>query len=228
MQHHRRLAFAFEHRAGHQQIAGRRARREHFSRGDAVSAVDFLRLAGTIEPVRSAAGDQLDALRRDPPQQRLDRRCFLMRPSPGRNGDLVRMHRKRQRGRSAMMGKCAQHRGQFVDSGAAAAKLRRHAGLEQAGAFQQGKIVGNEHVFVRCLHGALLEYRIRARARHRSECAAVPHLVLMASITLMIFFLRWNAHPRNAHPAPNVTGKPDPNQSTNCTAATCRLALVRC
>ena len=73
MQHLRRLAFALQHRAGHQEVAGGRARRKHLSRGDAIAAVDFLGLAGAADPVGAAARQQDDALGRDALEQRLDR-----------------------------------------------------------------------------------------------------------------------------------------------------------
>ncbi len=45
----------------------------------------------------------------------------------------------------------AQHGGQLVDVGAAAAELARHAGLEQASPFQRGEVLGHVLVLVRNL-----------------------------------------------------------------------------
>ena len=72
------LALAFEHGAGHQQVAGRRARGEHLARGDPVAALDLLGLAGAGDPVGAAARQSRMRSRGDPPQQRLDRHGLLM------------------------------------------------------------------------------------------------------------------------------------------------------
>ena len=120
MQHLRpRSAFAFRHRAGHQQVAGRRGGGEYLARGDAKAAFDLLGLARAGDPVGPAARQQDDPLRRHALQQRLDRR-LLMQPAPGRDRHLVRVHGKGERGRAAMMRQLAQHGGQFVDT-----RLRR-------------------------------------------------------------------------------------------------------
>ena len=55
---------SLEHRAGHQEVAGRRAGGEDLARGDAVAALDLLGLAGAADPVRAAARQQEDALAR--------------------------------------------------------------------------------------------------------------------------------------------------------------------
>ena len=133
MQHRRRLAGLFVDRAGHQQVAGRRARREDLSRGDLVAAFDLLGLARAADPVGAAARQQDDPLGGDPLQQRLHRRDLLVGQAPGRDRHLVGVHREGERGRAAVMGERAQHRGEFVDAGAAAAEFLRHAGLDQAG-----------------------------------------------------------------------------------------------
>ena len=59
MQHHRRLAVVFVDRAGHQQVADRRAGGEDLARGDAIAALDLLGLAGAARSSpsrRSTAG----------------------------------------------------------------------------------------------------------------------------------------------------------------------------
>src|SRR5262245_42240007 len=77
-----------------------------------------------------------------------------MGPSPGRNGDLVGVHREGKRNRSATMGKRAQHLRKLIDIGAAAAELRRNAGLVQPGGLQRCIILGHELVFVGGFVGA--------------------------------------------------------------------------
>ncbi len=57
------------------------------------------------------------------------------------------------------MGDRAQHLGELVDIGAAAAKLGRHAGLNQACGLQVREILGDEPVLVRLLLGAPREDR---------------------------------------------------------------------
>jgi len=52
----------------------------------------------------------------------------------------------------------AQHDRKFVDIGAGRAKLRRHAGLLQPGAFKPCDIVAATNLSHPLLHGALLEY----------------------------------------------------------------------
>ena len=159
MQYHRLFAFTLENGAGHQEIAARSARRENLSRGDAISAVDFFRLARPGKPVRAAAGHQLDALRRHAFQQRFDRPELLIFPPPRCGCDQMGVHRKRQRGRSAVIAEMPQHRGEFVHVGATAAKLGRHAGREQPRGFEQGEIVNDELVCIIPFAGALCEDR---------------------------------------------------------------------
>ena len=74
------------------------------------------------------------------------------------------VHGEGERGRAAVIGQRAQHRGQIVDVGAAAAKLARHAGLDQAGLLQQGEIVGDEAILVGRIVGALGEVGPSSRA----------------------------------------------------------------
>ena len=119
-------------RARHQHVAGGSRRREHLARGDPVSAFDLLGLARAADPVGAAAGQEDDAVLGDALQQRLDGRHLLVAPAPCRNGDLVGVHGKRQRGRAAGMGEDAQHVGELGDFRAAAAEFARHAGLDQA------------------------------------------------------------------------------------------------
>lgn len=47
-----------------------------------------------------------------------------------------------------MLAEDAQHFGELIDTGAAAAKLSGHAGLDQARFLQRGKILGDELVLV--------------------------------------------------------------------------------
>ena len=53
-----------------------------------------------------------------------------------------------------MIGERAQHGGQLVDVGAAAAQRGGHAGLDEAGGLQGGEVVGDEAVLVGRLGGA--------------------------------------------------------------------------
>ncbi len=69
------------------------------------------------------------------------------------------VHGEGQRGGAAVIGERAQHGGQLVDIGAAAAQLARHAGLDEAGRLQHGEIVGDEAILVGGFVGALGEDR---------------------------------------------------------------------
>jgi hypothetical protein len=82
------------------------------------------------------------------------------------------VHGKGQRGRTAVVAQDAQHRRQLIDVGAAAAELRRDAGLHQPGRLQQRKIVGDELVFIRGCAGALRKHRSEV-ARDVDDCAVL-------------------------------------------------------
>ena len=58
-----------------------------------------------------------------------------------------------------MVAEHAQHLGELVDIGAAAAEFARHAGLDQAGGLEQRKVVGDEGVLVGVGGGAFGERR---------------------------------------------------------------------
>ena len=75
--------------------------------------------------------------------------------------------------RAAVIGQDAQHRGEFVDIGAAAAKFRRHAGFDQAGRFQQGEIVGDELVLVGRSIGAFAQTAVELARDVGDACGGV-------------------------------------------------------
>ena len=88
-------------RHGHQQVACGRAAAEDLSAADPIAAVDLLGCARSCDPVRPAARDQNQLLRRDATKKRVDR-GLLVAPSPGRDEHLMRVHVQRQRGRAAV------------------------------------------------------------------------------------------------------------------------------
>src|SRR5262245_12025447 len=63
--------------AGHEQVRGRGAAREHLAAVDAISALDLDGLARAVQPVGPARGQQLDALGRDALEQALGRRLLV-------------------------------------------------------------------------------------------------------------------------------------------------------
>jgi hypothetical protein len=64
---------------------------------------------GSGQPVGAAAGHQDRLLRCDLPEKRLHR-ATLVAPAPGRDRDLVRVHRQCQGGRAAVLPQRAYHR----------------------------------------------------------------------------------------------------------------------
>ena len=67
-----------------------------------------------------------------------------------------------------MVAKLAQHRGQFGDIRAAAAKLGRHARFDQAGVLQGFVVLGNEAVVLVGVGGALGELHAEQARRCRN------------------------------------------------------------
>jgi hypothetical protein len=149
MQHHRPLV-GVEHRAGHENVAGGGAGGEDLAGVDAIAALDLLGLAGARDPVGAATREQHDALGRDALEQRLDRGRggLLVRPAPGRDGDLMGVHGESKSGRAAVIGERAQHGGELIDVGAAAAELAGHARLDQARRLEERDVVCNVDVLV--------------------------------------------------------------------------------
>jgi hypothetical protein len=107
LQHRRPVFRIVFDRAGHEQLRTGRAARERLAGVDAIAALDLLGPAGAREPVRSAGGQELDALGGDALEQAGGRR-LLMLAAPGRGRRHVGVHRQRQRGRRAMVRQRAQ------------------------------------------------------------------------------------------------------------------------
>jgi hypothetical protein len=132
-------------RHGHEEIPRGRAAGEDLAAAHAVAAFHLVGPARTGEPVGSAAGHEDQLLGGDPPQQRLDR-AVVVPPAPGRDGDLVGMHRERQGGRAAVVGERAQHLAELGLRGAAASQLGRHPGREDLLLAELGVVDGHEGV----------------------------------------------------------------------------------
>jgi hypothetical protein len=111
VQHHRRLARAFEDGARHEKIAGRRPGGEDLARVDAIAALDLLGLAGARNPIGPAARQQQEAFVGDALEQWLHSRHLLVLPTPGRHGDWVGVHGEGERGGAAIVGERSQHGG---------------------------------------------------------------------------------------------------------------------
>ncbi len=121
------------------------AAREHLATGDPVAAFHLLGAPGPGDPVGAAAGHEDRLLCRDSAEERLHR-AALVAPAPGRDRDLVGVHRQRQRGGSAVLAEGAHHRAQLGVRGAAAAELRRHAGREYPALSEVAVVVGDEGI----------------------------------------------------------------------------------
>jgi hypothetical protein len=119
--------------AGHQDRAQGRARSEGLGRVDPVAALDLLGPAGAAHPVRPARGHHHDALGGNAAQQRFDDRFCggLVPPAPGRDRDLMRVHREGKRRRAAAMRQTAQHIGKLCHRRPTTAEFDGHAGLDQ-------------------------------------------------------------------------------------------------
>jgi hypothetical protein len=156
---HNGPVLAVENGPGHQDVARRRAGGEDLAGGDAVTAFDLLRLAGAADPVRSAARQEHDPLPGHTLQQRLDGSNLLVTPAPCRDCHLMGVHREGETGRAALVRQYAQHRCEVADLGPAAAKLSRHADLDETCFFQQSDVVGDVGVFILVQLGAAGQFR---------------------------------------------------------------------
>src|SRR5438094_7570251 len=78
-------------------------------------------------------------------QETVDRGT-LATPPPGRDQDLVRVHRQRQGGGRARMGPRAEDLAHLGERGAAAAELGEHRRREYPPSVQIGEVVGYERV----------------------------------------------------------------------------------
>ena len=140
LQHRRTVLGIVFDRAGHEQVRARRAARERLAGVNAIAALDLLGPAGACEPVRSAGGQELDALAGDALEQAVGRRLLIL-PAPGRGGRHVGVHRQRQRGRRAIVRQRAQHGRGLGARQAVAAELGRD-GQRQESAFAQNLEIG--------------------------------------------------------------------------------------
>jgi hypothetical protein len=86
---------------GGEEVGGGDAAREDLAPGHAVAALDLHQRAGAADPIRSARGGEDEIFGRHAPEERF-RGLVPRAPTEGLGRDVVRMHRERQRGRTAM------------------------------------------------------------------------------------------------------------------------------
>src|SRR5206468_1941800 len=97
-----------------------------------------------VQVIRSAGADQEELLGGDAPQQRVGWLTLTI-PPDGR-GDLVRVHRQRQRGRAARPRELANQRRELAMAGAAAAELARNPRRKGAPLAKLAKVVRDEYM----------------------------------------------------------------------------------
>ncbi len=86
-----------------------------------------------------------------------------------------------------MLAEHAQHLGELVDVGAAAAKFGGHAGLDQAGCLQRGKIIGDELVLVGGGLGALGKDRSKLAGDLDGAAVILSHRCGVLRCVFMMF-----------------------------------------
>ena len=130
---------------GHEQVTDRTTTREDLPRGDPPTILDADCDPGAIEPIRRAAGHELQPLIGHAPQNAFDRRRVTP-PAPDQCRQGMRVHGQRERGRTTVPPQDPQHLAKLGIGCAAAAKLRRHAGREHATRLEFHEILSDERV----------------------------------------------------------------------------------
>ena len=129
----------------HEELGGRRAAREGLVRVDAKASVHARRGSAARKPIGASARQEDDLLRRDAPQERVDR-CLLVPPAPRRGRDEMRVHRECERRGPAVAPELAQQRTELGMPQPAAAQLHGDARGEEAVGGEIGVVVGDESI----------------------------------------------------------------------------------
>jgi hypothetical protein len=141
-----------------EQIAERTAACEDLLGVYAPSAVDTLRRAGRIQPVRRATHDQHEPIIGNPPKKVLHG-FWIAVPAPCSGCHGMGVHRQCERSGAAVVGERAQHRAQLGIRRAATAELAWNPRRKHASRLQLGEILGDERI------GSIVSGSPRCKAR---------------------------------------------------------------